>query len=507
MRDSPLDRAPLPAYTWRRGADGGFVLREHNQAATVITQGRIPGLVGKTAQQIYGARGRALEDDLARSLEDGPFTRRDVDFTPGTTGETRRFTITYVPHPPDTVMIYTEDVTHRARLQDQLRRAQKMDALGQLAAGLAHDFNNVVAAIEGAGAVLADALGPDSPHLREVDEIRQAGAHAASLLRQLLSLSKEQVAPRGSVDLGETARGLEPMLRRLIPDPIALRLEIAGDLHPVAADAMQMEQLVLNLALNARDAMPDGGVLTIAAANLEADANMAAELGLANAGEFVELAVTDTGVGMDAATRERAFDPFFTTKAPSRGTGLGLSIVYGVAQRSGGSVALESEVGRGTTVRVRLARARPIEDQAIAPSDAGEGVVRRVRRVLLVEDTAPVRRACRRSLAAIGFDVLEAATEEEALRVASSVEGPLDLLLTDVNIPASGGRALYENLRATRVGLRVLYISGHTQADLVRHGSVANGAPFLQKPFAFGDLVAAVRAVLGLSEADVARVP
>jgi PAS domain S-box-containing protein len=505
LRSWPVDRAPLPSYTWQRMPDGGFVLRDYNAAALAITKGRIPSFVGKRAAQLYGVDGPRVEEDMRRCFERGSVTRPETPFTLGTTGETRSFTITYVAISTDTLIIYTEDVTSRVRLAEQLRQTKKMDAIGQLAAGLAHDFNNIVAAIDGASAVLATGLGPGSPHLREVEEIRLAGAHASSLLRQLLALSKAQVPPQGTVDLGETARGMESVLRRLVPDGIALSIQADEGLHLVTADATQMEQLVLNLALNARDAMPTGGRLAITASNVTVDEREAVGTGIQLSGDYVELCVADTGVGMDAATRERAFEPFFTTKAGADGTGLGLSTVYGIVRRSGGTVTLESEVGRGTTVRVRLPRARtraegvaePVSPPPLAAEAGGRW------RVLLVEDTGPVRRACRRTLASIGCDVVEAANDVDALQRATDA-GRLDLLVSDVNIPEKGGRALYEALKARRPDLRVLYISGHTHDDMLRHGAVERGAPFLQKPFSYGELVSAVRNVLGVTEGDVA---
>lgn len=496
-----IEDAPLPAYVWQRSGDD-FVLRGVNHAAMLFTQHRVAALVGKRASEVYGPASQVAQD-LRTCLDTGTFTRTDVEFELRSTHEKRRLTITYVQLSADTLVVYTEDITLRARLEEQLRQAHRMEAIGQLAAGLAHDFNNIVASIEGAGAVLASALGPTSPHLCEVNEIREAGGRASALLRQLLSMSHGTHGSSpitSSVDLAAVARSMEPMLRRLVPERIALTLRDgdAAGLGRVAADPTQMEQLILNLALNGRDAIEGAGAITIAVRNVRADDG---------AGEWVELSVTDDGAGMDATTRTRAFEPFFSTKGPSSGTGLGLATVYAIVQRAGGTVGIESEVGRGTTIRILLPRERsggaprPAPESPTTPTS---NLPYAALRVLLVEDTAPVRRACRRTLASLGFEVLEAASEEEALRIEAASTSSIELLLSDVHIPDRGGRALYETLESRRPGLKVLYMSGQSHDDAVRKGAIPATAAFLQKPFAYTELVMAVRAVLEVPEGDIA---
>jgi signal transduction histidine kinase/ActR/RegA family two-component response regulator len=487
-----IEDAPLPAYIWQREGDD-FVLRGVNHAAMISTQRRVAALVGQRASQVYGPSSQ-IAQDFAACLATGTFTRTDVEYELRSTKESRRFTITYVRLSGDTLVVYTEDVTVRARLEEQVRQAQRMDAIGQVAAGVAHDFNNLVAAIESAGAALASALGPASPHLREVTEIQKAGASASALLRQLLSMSHGQhaVTPAANVDLSAIVRGMEPMLRRLIPERIAVTLHAEPGLGRVRADPTQMEQLVLNLALNGRDAISGRGALDIAVRAVRADDE---------ARDWIELCVTDDGAGMDATTRARAFEPFFSTKGPSRGTGMGLATVYAIVQRSGGTIGIDSELGRGTSLRVLLPR-QPVDELPENPASAPSS--RATCRVLLVEDTAPVRRACRRTLASLGFEVMEAASEDEALRIEAASASSIELLLSDVHIPERGGRALYETLRTRRPGLRVLYMSGQSHDDAVRKGAVPAGAAFLQKPFAYADLVGAVRGVLEVPEGDVA---
>jgi two-component system, cell cycle sensor histidine kinase and response regulator CckA len=375
-----------------------------------------------------------------------------------------------------------QDITDRKRLEEQLRQAQKMEAVGQLAGGIAHDFNNLLTVINGFSQVTLDLLGRDDPARAMVDEIHSAGTRAASLTRQLLAFSRRQVLEPRVVDLNAVVGETERLLRRLIGEDVLLVTDLAPDLGRVRVDAGQMEQVLMNLAVNARDAMPRGGTLTIATRD---------ETG--PDGDVVHLLVTDTGCGMDPQTRARLFEPFFTTKEPGKGTGLGLAVVHGVVTQSGGRIEVESEPGKGTTFRIELPRAAGPEpgEGSVGPVDLPRGT----ETLLLVEDEAAVRALDRRVLASCGYTVLEAKDGRDAVRVADGHPGKIDLLVSDVVMPHLGGRQLAERLAAGRSGLKVLFVSGYTDDAVVRHG-VGSEFAFLPKPFTPAGLARKVREVL-----------
>jgi nitrogen-specific signal transduction histidine kinase len=386
------------------------------------------------------------------------------------------------------------DITARKELEDQLRQAQKMEALGKLAGGVAHDFNNLLTAIAGYGEAIREAV-PEEGQLRsDIDEVLNAASRAASLTRQLLAYSRQQLLTPQVVDLGATVAQLSALLRRLIGEDIALVTLAAGGSTSVRVDRGQIEQVILNLAVNARDAMPQGGTLTIATecavvGELFARTHLDLE-----PGAYVVLSVRDTGVGMAPEVRSRAFDPFFTTKALGKGTGLGLSTVYGIVRQSGGAVWLDSTPGAGTTVWLYLPRVAATAERESPPPVAEDGPVDAT--VLLVEDERVVRDLARRTLARAGYRVLEASDGEEALEVSRRHPGPIDLVVSDVVMPRMGGRALVACLLAERPGLRVLFMSGYpNDAGDLREVTGATG-DFLQKPFAPSQLLARASGLL-----------
>ena len=390
------------------------------------------------------------------------------------------------------------DITDRVRLEDQLRQAQKMEAVGRLAGGVAHDFNNLLTAIGGYSELLLSDLAPGDPRRADVEEIKRATERAASLTRQLLAFSRRQVLQPRVLDLNVVVGGAEKLLRRLIGEDIRLVTRFEPALGAVRADAGQVEQVVMNLAVNARDAMPAGGTLTVETRNADVTvARRTEEQAPMPPGRYVELRVSDTGVGIDAETRRHIFEPFFTTREKGTGTGLGLATVYGIVKQSGGFIWVDSEPGRGATFTIHL----PQVAEGVETAEPGRPVrtsIAGTETVLLVEDEAAVRTVARESLRIHGYRVIEAPDGEVALRVAADAGAGIDLLLTDVVMPGLSGPALADRLRAERPGIRVLYMSGYTDDALGPHGVLEPGLNYLQKPFAPEVLAQKVRQVLDL---------
>ncbi len=389
------------------------------------------------------------------------------------------------------------------RSEEQLRQAQKMEAIGQLAGGVAHDFNNLLTIIRGYSELLLGGALDQREKAREaVEEIRKASERASTLTRQLLAFSRRQVLAPQVLALNSIIADMDKMLRRLIGEDIQLTSSLAPDLGPVKADPGQIEQVLLNLAVNARDAMPRGGRLTIETANVSFDESYALMHPEVQPGSFVMLALTDTGCGMDAATQARVFEPFFTTKGPGKGTGLGLATVYGIVKQSGGSIYVYSEVGRGTCFKIYLPRLDEAAAAAAPAKGSGAGPMAPPARVdgketlLIVEDDDSVRALARTVLRSHSYDVIEAVDADDALRWVEGHTQPIHLLVTDVVMPGMSGRELAERLTALRPELKVLYVSGYTDDAVVRHGLLEAEVSFLQKPFTPNALARKVRDVL-----------
>ncbi len=376
------------------------------------------------------------------------------------------------------------------RTEEQFRQAQKMEAVGRLAGGVAHDFNNLLSVILSYASMNLQALNPTDPLAVDMGEIVTAAERATTLTRQLLTFSRQQLVEPRVLDLNGLIRGMLSMLGRLLGEDIELAALNAADLGRVRSDPGQLEQVVMNLAVNARDAMPDGGKLTIETANVEVGAEY---VGLAP-GRYVLMAVSDTGVGMDAATQQHIFEPFFTTKEKGKGTGLGLSTVFGIVQQSGGHVSVYSEPGRGTTFKVYL----PRTDRAPAQTEASlpAGSLRGSETILLVEDEQQVRRVACSILQQKGYHVLEASNGGEAFLISKQYEGRIHLLLTDVVMPRMSGPQLVRELAGQRPEMRVLFASGYTDETIIHHGILDAGIEFLQKPFTPQLLLRRVRQVL-----------
>ncbi len=387
------------------------------------------------------------------------------------------------------------DVTERKQLEAQLRQAQKMEAVGRLAGGIAHDFNNLLMVIQGYTELLLDGLAPSDSMRRNAEQIHEASDRAAGLTRQLLAFSRKQLLAPKVLDLQLVVTDMEKMLRRLIGEDIDLATVTQHEVWSVKADRSQLEQVILNLAVNARDAMPRGGKLTIETANVELDNAYARQHPIVTPGPYVMLAVTDTGTGMDAETQAHVFEPFFTTKDKGKGTGLGLATVYGIVKQSGGYVWVYSEPGQGTTFKVYLPRAQAL---AAAPdrSAAGGRPRRGSETILLVEDERGVRELAREHLELNGYTVLQAEDGEAALEVASKHSGKIHLLLTDVVMPGMSGRDLAERMEKLRPGIKILYMSGYTDQAIIHHGILAADTVLLQKPFTLHALAGKLREAL-----------
>ena len=388
-----------------------------------------------------------------------------------------------------------KDITERLQLEAQFRQAQKMESVGHLASGIAHDFNNLLTVINGLSDLILEQIAEDDPVHADVQEIHRAGDRAATLTRQLLAFSRQQILAPQVMNFNTVVAGMESLLRRLLGEDIDLVVVPAPGLGSVKADPGQIEQVIANLTVNARDAMPQGGPLTIETQNVTLDENYARQHGVAvTPGSYVVLVVSDSGIGMDEATRARIFEPFFTTKGPGKGTGLGLATVYGVVKQSHGFIWVYSEVGQGTTFKIYLPQVTEAAgaDQPGPTVDSSAGT----ETILLVEDNAGLRKLTIRFLEPAGYTVLGAATGEEALSLLERHEDSVHLLLTDVVMPGMSGRQLAEQLAQTHPGVKVLYMSGYTSDTIVRHGVLDAQVSFLGKPFTASTLLRKLREVL-----------
>ena len=385
----------------------------------------------------------------------------------------------------------------REKLEEQLRASQKMEAIGNLAGGIAHDFNNLLSVILCCTDFALARVREDDRTREELLEVHKAGARAVALTRQLLAFSRKQMLQPVVLDLNQIAAGVEKMLRRILGEDIDYVQVLAPDLGAVRADPGQIEQVLMNLVVNARDAMPDGGKLTIETSNVDLDEEYAARHVAVKAGPYVHFAVSDTGCGMDAATQARIFEPFFTTKEKGKGTGLGLSTAYGIVAQSGGHIWVYSEPGQGTTFKIYLPRELSAKMTvttsrlaAVPTSPTGTETI------LVVEDEEAILNIAKRILREAGYTVLTAASPDDALMACKAQQGKIHLLLTDVVMPQMGGRVLAETLVVARPGIKVLYMSGYTDDAIVHHGTLDPGTHFITKPFTAADLARKVREVL-----------
>ena len=490
-----------PSLIFVKDWNGRFVLV--NQATAQVYGTTVESLVGKTDADFnpnVEEIAHFLRHDRDVMSSGQPKIIAEEPVTNPTTGATRWFQTIKVPlrSPAEgtaTLLGVATEITERKRLEEQLLQSQKMEAVGQLAGGVAHDFNNILTAIVGYTDLLAAELASNVRQLEDLEEIRKAARRAAALTRQLLAFSRKQVLEPRIIDLNSVVLNLDKMLRSLISENIELKTDLADNLGAARADPNQIEQVIMNLAINARDAMPDGGTVTIETGNVTLDDAYAAQHVSVIPGEYVMLAVSDTGYGMDEKTQSRIFEPFFTTKPAGRGTGLGLSTVYGIVKQTGGNIWLYSEPGKGTTFKIYLPAiaALPEDIGKVAPAEAprrGAGTV------LVVEDDEQLRRLTHRALDAQGYTVLVADRGATALDIARRHKGEIDLLLTDVIMPDTNGRKLAETIQAARPGMRVLYMSGYPDGAIASHGMLEPGVAYLAKPFTTEAITRRVREVL-----------
>lgn len=428
--------------------------------------------------KVFKAANEALSSGLGRSLE---YRMRHKDGS-WRILESRASTIVNKGE-VEKLVIVNRDITDRKHLEDQFRQAQKMEAVGRLSGGVAHDFNNLLGVIIGYGEIVQESTEPESPQRNCIDEILKAGHRGASLTRQLLAFSRQQVLDPRVLDLNSVVKEMEKMLKRLIGEDIQLKTILDPKLGQLKADQGQIEQVVMNLAVNARDAMPQGGELRLKTENLYMDEEFVSRYPYpVLTGDYVLLTVTDNGMGMDATTKARVFEPFFTTKEKGKGTGLGLSLVYGVVKQSGGYIDVLSELGQGTTFKIYLPKVELSSD----PSEKSIGVPSRspaVETVLLVEDEVSLRKLTRHVLELSGYRVLEAESGKDALETVHGCNKTIDLLLTDIVMPKMSGLALAKEILLILPTIRVVYMSGYTGQAVGQNDTLDPGAFFLPKPF------------------------
>jgi two-component system, cell cycle sensor histidine kinase and response regulator CckA len=457
-------------------------------------------IIGKPAYVLAGpeeeARWRSLLDQLRHGEQVGPFEsmcrHKSGRFIPVSVSMS---VIREAQGRIKGTAAFHRDIRERLQLEEGLRQSQKMEAIGQLAGGVAHDFNNLLTVINGYSEMLLSRADVGERARPLVEEVFKAGQRSASLTAQLLAYSRRQVLEPKILNLNERISGVEKMLRRVIGEDVTLESVLAPDLDPVKADPSQIDQVILNLAVNARDAMPRGGKLTITTANVMLSDGHALVHARVPAGRYAQLAIADTGSGMTPDVQARLFEPFFTTKEQGKGTGLGLAVVHGIIAQSGGHITVESELSRGTTFKIYLPRAQTMRDTRNSHPRM-EKPARGTETILLVEDEDGVRRLARQWLESAGYHVLEAVQGVEGIRCAEQHQGPIHLLISDVVMPEMGGRQLADRLAVVRPDTKVLFVSGYTDDTVMRQGLQTANLNFIQKPFTMEALSRKVRQVL-----------
>jgi two-component system cell cycle sensor histidine kinase/response regulator CckA len=503
--------AALPDPVFVLAADGTIVEVLAGRPATLVASGASPG---RHIAEVTGAEnGRQFDEAIARAV--GSLTPQRLAYELELTSGKRWFDAVVVPIASTSdpggatqlVLFVPRDVTQRHTLELDLRQAQKMDALGRLAGGVAHDFNNLLTAIMGYASLLARSF--TSYHGRgEVDEILKASKRAALLTQQLLAFSRRQVVQMKRVALNDLVRDMQRMLERIIGEDVHLMADLAAPLPPVQGDPGQLQQVILNLAVNAREAMPTGGTLSLRTMPVVLTHRRAGEPEL-QPGNYVLLEVSDTGVGMDESTRARIFEPFFTTKGRAGGTGLGLAMVYGIVRQVGGDVTVISERNRGTTFRIYLPELVLPAEAAEPPAGPSEAAPRGNETILVVEDEAQLKELSCRMLREQGYEVLGTTDAREAVEICTLHGGPIHLLVTDMVMPRMGGAELAQAVRPLRPEMKVLYMSGYTDSAAVHNGANGKSEPvlFLQKPFTHHELARRVREALTAATAPDALFP
>jgi PAS domain S-box-containing protein len=516
---APAPKQPdLPRPTANVGTQGVILLDEIGYVtswdanAQVLTGYRADEIVGRDLSLIYSREELALDGPaqaLQSAIKNGRFTfegwKRRKDGTRFWCHLTMNSLFDRDQKMGGFAVVIADFTNKRAgesktRVgEDQLRQAQRMEAIGRLAGGIAHDFNNLLTAIQGHAQFLIEALDEESASAQDALEIKRSADRAASLTRQLLAFSRRQEMELSVVDLNGIIADMGALLRRVINEDIMLHTTFEDDLWPVHADPGQIEQVVMNLVVNARDALPSGGTITIRTSNIDIDDELADRKLDLRPGPYVLLTISDNGIGMDRDTQAHIFEPFFTTKQPGKGTGLGLATVYGIVKQSGGHIWVYSEPGRGTTFKIylpRVAGTGEVKQRQVKYADAAKPG----ETVLLIEDEVAVRTLARRVLESRGFKVLDAGTGAAAMQIAQEHDGPIHLMLCDVVLPDMNGREIGERIIALRGETRPLFMSGYTDDDAKLQGVIGARAPFLEKPFTPDLLTRRVREVLDSEE-------
>lgn len=464
-----------------------------------ILQMRISDVVPRASLDHIHARLKEKLEDHSLTIYEVEAIRKDGSRVPIEVSSR----LIYENGVPVAVQGSARDITERKRAEEalrasqlQLQQSQKLEAIGQLAGGVAHDFNNMLTAIIGYTDLSLRRVGLENPIRRNLEETKKAAERAASLVRQLLAFSRKQILEPKVLDLNDVVKDMHKMLTRLIGENIKLATRLETDLGSVKADPCQVEQIIVNLVVNARDAMPRGGRVTIETANFTIDDQTALKHVSVKAGEYVMLSVSDTGSGMDQETQARIFEPFFTTKEVGKGTGLGLSTVYGIVKQSGGNIWVYSEPGMGTVFKVYLPRIDDATASTIVRQEQEAIAPRGTETILLVEDEDVVRGLTRNILMQAGYNVLDARSGDEAIRLCHAHAGPIDLLLTDVVMPEVSGKEVADRLSELRPSIRVLFMSGYTDEAIVQHSVLDANVKFIQKPFTWVALTRKVREVL-----------
>ncbi|HEX2877978.1 MAG TPA: ATP-binding protein [Polyangiaceae bacterium] len=468
----------------------------------VLAQAQVPRerLIGSTmAEHFPGIEQTPMFAVLSRCMRERMHQQLDNEFT-FPDGRKGYFDLRFIPV-PEGVCILSLDVTEKKRTtaalqrsEEQLRHAQKMQAIGRLAGSVAHDFNNILSVIAGYSQILLDDLASNDPMRDDLAEIQTAARRAEQLTRQLLTFSRQQVHELRVLDLNQSIRDMDNMIRRLVGEDIEVKTVAASKLGKVLGDPAHIEQVLMNLVVNARDAMPYGGRITIETQNVDLDASYTAQHLGTEPGPHVMLAVSDTGVGMDSETQQRIFEPFFTTKERGKGTGLGLSTVFGIVQQCKGSIWVYSELGKGTTFKIYLPRTRTEGVTFTVPPPVVS--LRGSETVLLVEDDHQLRSVARTILSRNGYTVLEALTGGDAVQLCEQHPGQIDLLLTDVIMPRMSGREISNRVSELRPTTKVLFMSGYTEEAIVHHDILQPGVALLQKPITPDGLLRKIREVL-----------
>lgn len=494
-------RPPVPcdlpvAEQMRLGRKNGYLAECNDAMARMYGRASAQEMVGKPLSDFLVLNDPVTQKFMENFIQSGYRVIDQESREMDAQGQTKLFRNTMIGMVVDGHWVrtwgITRDVTERMHMEEQLRNAQQMEAIGRLAGGVAHDFNNILSIIMGHGELLR--AGADEETREGLEQIRRAADRAASLTQQLLAFSRKQVLQPQVLDLNEATADVQKMLARVIGEDIELIAVLHPSLDTVKADPGQVEQVLMNLAVNARDAMPHGGKLVMETANVEVDDERGRELDL-TPGRYVMLIVTDTGHGMDSETLAHIFEPFFTTKPRGKGTGLGLATVYGIVKQSGGSIQVKSEKGRGTDFRIYLpaAEERP---RRMSPPHAAEKVAGGKETILIVEDEPDLRELTRVFLEGYGYKVLQAASAEQAIQVADGFGERIDLLLTDVIMPGLSGRQLAEAILGKRPQTKIVYMTGYTDDMVVQHKVLEPGVNLLQKPFGRVELALKVRSTL-----------